>query len=229
MTGETPDDSGWYGVRCVFRSEAEAGAQYEERVTLWRAQSFGAAHKIARQDARRFAGASGAEFLEYSEAYFIDREIFELDAEVFSWQRESDLAPADYISTFYSTGKERGRGCRPSPGSGGGAPEWYGVRCLFWWSGWAGRPFEERITLWQAASAGHATELAEQEAREYCVPDSGIEYLGFPQVYGCGAGGSAREGMVAFSLLRDSDLAPDGYIAAFFNTGRERVRPDRDN
>ena len=30
--------------------------------------------------------------------------------------------------------------------------EWFGVRCVFVWSGWEGKPFEERSTLWRARS-----------------------------------------------------------------------------
>jgi hypothetical protein len=219
------DYSGWYGMRCIFRLRDSESGSYEERITLWRAQNFDEAHELAKREARRYAEECQADFLEHSEGYWIDREIFELDAEVFSWLRESDLDPAEYISTFYSTGREHDHGNRPSV-SGGGL-EWYGVRCLFWWVDWEDRPFEERITLWQAISADHAVELAEQEAREY-EHDSGIDYLEFSQVYSCGEGANVREGMVAFSLLRDSDLSPDLYIATFFNTGREGVRPDRD-
>ncbi|MGH9439736.1 MAG: hypothetical protein ACRD22_18115 [Terriglobia bacterium] len=227
MSGKALDYSGWYGVRCVFRLLENEDGHYEERVTLWQAQSFDHAHELAKQEARRYAVECRAEFLDHSDAYWIDPEIFELDAEVFSLLRESDLASAEYISTFYSTGREHGCRGRPSA-SGDGGLEWYGVRCLFWWSGWESQAFEERITLWQAISASRAADLAEQEAREY-VQDSGIEYLGFSQVSGCTVGGDVREGMVAFSLVRDSCLSPDDYITAFFNTGRERVRPDRDN
>jgi hypothetical protein len=225
MPEEIPEYPGWYGVRCIFRlRDCEPGA-YEERVTLWRAQNYGEAHELANREARRYAEACPADFLEHSEAYWIDREIFELDAEVFSWLRESDLDPAEYIKTFYSTGRERDQGNQLS--ASGGGLEWYGVRCLFWWVDWAGQPFEERITLWQAASADQAVEMAERDARGY-ADDSGIDYLEFSQVCGCGAGAEVEEGMMVFSLLRESDLSPDLYIATFFNTGREGVRPDRD-
>jgi hypothetical protein len=212
------DYSGWYGVRCVFRLRESEGGPYEERITLWRAQSFDEAHELAEREARRYAEDRQAEFLEHSESYWIDPEIFEVDAEVFSWLRKSKLGSAEYISTFYSTGRERNRKSRSS--ASGGGLEWYSVRCLFWWVDWEDQPFEERITLWQATSADHAVELAEREAREY-GQDSGIEYLGFSQAYDCGEGGDVREGMVAFSLLRDSDLSPDDYVASFFSEGRD--------
>ena len=31
--------------------------------------------------------------------------------------------------------------------------EWFGVRCVFAWSGWEGKPYEERITLWRGPVA----------------------------------------------------------------------------
>jgi hypothetical protein len=205
----------------VFRLRKNEGGQYEERITLWRAESFEQAHDLANREATRYAEGRQAESLDYSEAYWIDPEIFELDVEIFSLLRESDLAPAEYISTFYSTGREHSRSDQSSA-SNGGELEWYGVRCLFWWVGWDRQPFEERITLWQAASAGDAVHLAEQEAREYCGPDSRIDYLGFSQAFGCATAGDVRDGMVAFSLVRDSDLATDDYLTTFFDTGRER-------
>lgn len=229
----SPDCSGWYGVRCVFRLRKNEGGQYEERITLWRAESFEQAHDLANREATRYAEGRQAESLDYSEAYWIDPEIFELDVEIFSFLRESDLAPAEYISTFYSTGREHSRSDQSSA-SNDGEREWYGVRCLFWWVGWDRQPFEERITLWQATSAGDAVDLAEQEAREYHGSDSygvgsGIEYLGFSQVSGCATGGDVRDRMVAFSLVRDSELAADDYLATFFNTRREGIPPELDN
>jgi hypothetical protein len=213
----------WYGVRCIFRFLENGGGRYEERITLWRAQSFDHAAELAGQEARRYAEESQEEFLEYSESYWIDRELFELDPEVFSSLRDSDLVPVEYINTFFSTGREHNRGEQPST-DGSGELQWYGVRCLFWWVDREDQPFEERITLWRATSPYRGVELAEQEAREY-AQNIGSEYLDFSQVYGLGEGGNVRDGMVVFSLLRDSDLPPEDYIVAFFDTGRERMRP----
>jgi hypothetical protein len=100
--------------------------------------------------------------------------------------------------------------------------KWFGVRCVFAWSGWAGKPFEERITLWRARSLDHAIELGEQEAEEY-AGEQGFEYAGFTEAYATGEG-EIGSGTEVFSLLRDSDLAPDEYISTFFATGREHIR-----
>ncbi|HEY5396460.1 MAG TPA: hypothetical protein VIL16_13775 [Trebonia sp.] len=101
--------------------------------------------------------------------------------------------------------------------------EWFSVRCVFAWSGWEGKPFEERITLWRARSLDHAIELAEQEAQEYAA-ENGSEYLRLSQAYAITEGSEIGSGTEVFSLLRDSDLAPDDYINAFFATGRKHIQ-----
>lgn len=101
--------------------------------------------------------------------------------------------------------------------------EWFGVRCVLAWSGWEGKPFEERITLWRARSLDHAIELAEQEAGEYAA-ENGFEYLRLSQAYAVTEGGKIGSGTEVFSLLRDSDLAPGDYLNSFFSTGREHIQ-----
>jgi pentatricopeptide repeat protein len=101
-----------------------------------------------------------------------------------------------------------------------GEPGWFGVRCVFRWS----RPptYEERITLWQAASLDDAIARAEQEAAGY-AERLGSEYLEIAQAYWIGAD-RPEEGSEVFSLMRDSDLEPDDYLDAFYDTGNERQR-----
>jgi hypothetical protein len=214
----------WYGVRSVARFARGEGGTYEERVTLWRARSFEQAGELARQEARRHAGQFQAEFLDYSDSYLIDKEIFELDAEVFSCLQVSSLSPQAYIDTLFSVGRVVPARISASNGDGAGLA-WYGVRCLYHWVDWDDRPFEERITLWRAVSGDRAVELAEEEAAQY-TEDSGIEYLGFSQVYGPCEGDEVVEGMVVFALSRDSDLPPEAYIEKFFGMVRERGRAD---
>jgi hypothetical protein len=98
--------------------------------------------------------------------------------------------------------------------------EWFAVRRVFAWSGWAGKPFEERITLWRARSLDHAIELAEQEAEEY-AKENGFADLDLSQAFAISEGSEIGNGTEIFSLLRDSDLAPDEYLDTFFSTGAE--------
>jgi len=81
--------------------------------------------------------------------------------------------------------------------------------------------YEERITLWKAADIDQAMALAEDEARLYAAKDD--RYLGLAQAYAL-YDDIATDGTEVFSLLRDSDLEPDDYLSAFFDTGKERTQ-----
>ena len=101
--------------------------------------------------------------------------------------------------------------------------KWFGVRCLFWHDG---DSYEERITVWWAASFGEAIEQAEEEANEYC---EGLhcEYVGLAQAYGPATTRDIETaveitpGTEVFSLFRLSDLQPREYLDRFFTTGDE--------
>ncbi len=104
----------------------------------------------------------------------------------------------------------------------------FSVRCFFLW---ARRPdqtakylYEERITLWQATDVDEALKLAEDEAGMYAAEDD--KYLEFAQAYALyeDVGTEETQGTEIFSLLRESDLEPDDYLSAFFDTGKERTR-----
>ena len=80
--------------------------------------------------------------------------------------------------------------------------------------------FEERITVWHAASADDAIALAESEATEYA--DGIGRYLGLAQ--SSEMSDEPRIGTEIYSLIRTSDLADDAYLTAFFDTGSEHQR-----
>lgn len=81
--------------------------------------------------------------------------------------------------------------------------------------------YEERITLWQAATFDEAIDLAEAEAVEY-AEFMGMEYLAdFGQAYAV-ADVPPRNGTEVFSLTRYSPLHAEPYLEHFFETGRER-------
>ncbi|MGN8081678.1 MULTISPECIES: hypothetical protein [Variovorax] len=105
--------------------------------------------------------------------------------------------------------------------------ESYSTRCLFEWEPRDGQKkahlYEERITLWQAESADEAIEMAEREAKAYAGEDS--TFLDVCQSYWL-VDPVAASGVEVFSLLRESDLEPDAYINAFFETGDEHQRND---
>jgi hypothetical protein len=111
----------------------------------------------------------------------------------------------------------------PLPDDGG---SWYAVRSLFRTGdrvdlGEGAGSYEERITVWRARSPEEALERAAAEAGEY-ADFAGTTYLaGFGQAYHL-ADAPPRDGVEVFSLVRDSDLAPEPYVGRFFATGRER-------
>jgi len=84
--------------------------------------------------------------------------------------------------------------------------------------------YEERITLWLAASAEEAIERAEVEAIEYAgaIEESPDTYLGIAQSYRLAD--TPGDGAEAFSLMRSSVLETDEYLDAFFDTGTERQK-----
>ena len=105
------------------------------------------------------------------------------------------------------------------------ASQRFAVRCIFA-SGWPPRQeestnYEERVTLWRAASLDEAIARAEVEAREYAatIEDSSDSYLGLAQAYMLVD--EPGDGAEVFSLVRRSDLPADEYLDTFFDTGDE--------
>lgn len=104
---------------------------------------------------------------------------------------------------------------------------WFGVRCVFELNPETRadadpRSFEERVTIWQASGSDVAIELAEAEAVDYAtILDA--RYLGLAQAYKIA--GPPIQGWEAFSLIRQSELAPEEYLSEFFDTGRENDGP----
>lgn len=101
-------DEPWYGVRCVFAVDGNDGPYYEERVTIWRAESFDEAVELAEADAAEYAATLDAEYLGLAQAFHvgIDDRPIEPGDEVFSLMRRSDLSADDYIKHFFAPGGE---------------------------------------------------------------------------------------------------------------------------
>jgi hypothetical protein len=97
---------------------------------------------------------------------------------------------------------------------------WFAVRCV------VQHPdlgvYEERLTLWQAASFDDAIGLAEDEVRDYAQALGSASYAGLAQAYELydQPGHSAE----IFSLMRVSALPAADYLTTFFDTGSERQR-----
>lgn len=122
---------------------------------------------------------------------------------------------------------------------------WYGVRHVIKWDGRVedGNSYEERVTLWTAASFDDAIRQAETEAAEHIKVLGDGEVLDVFQAYlvtddeGSEQASAAesvtaageRDGVIlegefgveVFSLIRDSPLAPKEYVDRFFDAGAE--------
>jgi len=96
--------SSWYGVRCIFR--APSSRAYEERIVIWRADTFEDAIALAEADASEYAEDIGWQYLGLSQAYRISADQIEPGVEVFSLIRDSELPSETYLDRFFATGAE---------------------------------------------------------------------------------------------------------------------------
>ena len=99
-----PSEPEWYSVRCVFQSQSEQGFAYEERVTLWRADSIDEAIALAETEATEYVKERTAEYTGLAQAYWLFGTPSN-GSEVFSMVRESALGSDDYLDRFFDTGE----------------------------------------------------------------------------------------------------------------------------
>jgi hypothetical protein len=107
----------------------------------------------------------------------------------------------------------------------GADQQWYAVRCIFRLPADDGFAYEERITLWRATSHEEAVERAETEASTYM---DGLEFKYLKLAQSFHLFEPPDDGKEVFSLIRESELPPDEYLNAFFDTGNEsqgHIRP----
>ena len=94
----------WYAVRHVI----ENGGNYEERVTLWRADSFENAIAQAETEAADYASKypHDGRALGLFQSFKLADSPGDDGAEVFSLIRASALSPDEYLNRFFDTGAE---------------------------------------------------------------------------------------------------------------------------
>ncbi|HVJ44788.1 MAG TPA: hypothetical protein VM511_00270 [Luteolibacter sp.] len=102
-----------YGVRCIFECP-KAGFNtlahlYEERITVWRAETEDEALDMAIGEANAYAGKHGLGYAGLAQSFWMFTDIDVNGVEVFSLMRESDLGATEYIDTFFDNGHERQR------------------------------------------------------------------------------------------------------------------------
>lgn len=98
-----------FSVRCIFRWNSRAAQKlrhlYEERITLWHADSLEQAIEFAEIEAAEYSDDS-CEFLGFCQAYALIEPIQAAGVEVFSLLRESDLEPVEYLNSFFDSSFE---------------------------------------------------------------------------------------------------------------------------
>ncbi len=100
-----------YSVRCIFRwsprSDQKLKYIYEERITLWLANSIDAAIEKAEKEAKEYIEDSEDEYLGLAQAFVLSDSLVADGIEIFSLLRESNLEPKEYLDAFFDTGNER--------------------------------------------------------------------------------------------------------------------------
>jgi len=99
-----------FSVRCLFRWSGTPPGDpftYEERITLWRADTIDESISLAESEALSYAAESEVEYLRFCQAYAMVTELDVTAVEVFSLLRDSHLASTEYINRFFAAGTER--------------------------------------------------------------------------------------------------------------------------
>ncbi len=104
-------DEPWYSVRCMFKHRRKKDMNkhflYEERITLWKADSADDAIMRAEKEAAVYAEENDCTFIGLSQLYHLFCEKIETGSEVFSLMREHDDSPSKYIDRYFDTGFEK--------------------------------------------------------------------------------------------------------------------------
>jgi hypothetical protein len=117
---DSVSDGKWWSVRLIFRVLGAEDYAYEERVTLWHAETMSDAIETAEAEGREYSVAGDEQLFEYTglaqafHTYIPDRGPRSGD-EVFSLIRDSHLEPDDYTNRFFDTGDEHSYDLKERP------------------------------------------------------------------------------------------------------------------
>lgn len=100
----------WYAAKCIFRHDdlAEKDTVYEERIVLFKANSFEEAKDLAEAEAKDYiANCEGkttcTDFMNIF--HLFDNEI-KSGTEIYSVMRTSDKSESDFLDHYYDDGTE---------------------------------------------------------------------------------------------------------------------------
>jgi hypothetical protein len=99
--------------------------------------------------------------------------------------------------------------------------DWFGVRCWFLFESGAldmdrGQLYEERVTIWRAASVDDARRQAAAEGDAY-AGEAGATRIDYIETYRMVD--PPGEGAEVWSVMRGSWLTPDEYLTRFVTEG----------
>jgi hypothetical protein len=100
-----------YSVKCHFewspKKTRTLAHLYEERITLWQADTIEDANEEDEREAMAYAEQHGFTFIELSQAFWMFSDLEGDGIELFSLLRESDFEPSAYLDHYHDTGFER--------------------------------------------------------------------------------------------------------------------------
>jgi len=98
-----------YSVRSVFRYKDLSDKKkfvYEERITIWEAESNKSAFKKSEEEAKAYAKENKCDHLDFGQSFYLYVTEMTSGTEVFSLMRESNKKKNDYLDSFFDTGNE---------------------------------------------------------------------------------------------------------------------------
>jgi hypothetical protein len=109
----------WYAVKCLFhhpgRKADDEEYLYEERITLWKANSFEEAHKLAEEEAKQYAADDNCVFIKSTDSFHLFDEEIKEGVEIYSTMRGSNMQPSAYFKTFCVTARDRIKPLQKTP------------------------------------------------------------------------------------------------------------------
>lgn len=208
----------WYTTRSIIRRPDLGG--YEERLTSWYTGPFQAAVTAAEVEADRYtASVPGGYRLGFVDVYHtgLESALLRSGDEIYSLLRDGEGNGSGFRRRYYPLSAAREPATGPSR-KHHPTLRWYAVQALLKWEGRG--VFEERITIWHAASAESAERQARRESHRYGVTNRHPTLVAIMAVDEIGPA-RPNHGDLIFTFVRPSTAAPDEYLDTFFDAGPE--------
>jgi hypothetical protein len=80
---------------------------YEERITIWKVESFDQAIELAEKEAEEYANDNDCEYIDLAQAYHLYEKTIGNGSEICSLMREHNYTPKKYLDRYFDTSHER--------------------------------------------------------------------------------------------------------------------------